>query len=89
MSIEQFNRLQQLVKESSDLIIRLKFENNTLKEKNEKLQEEVKDGTNKSVQKLKRLVAENNLLKQRQDKVTSRLMHLRNKVKSLTEGVES
>jgi len=89
MSIEQFNRLQQLVKESSDLIIRLKFENNTLKEKNEKLQEEVKDGTNKSVQKLKRLMAENNLLKQRQDKVTSRLMHLRNKVKSLTEGVES
>jgi FtsZ-binding cell division protein ZapB len=89
MSLEQFNRLQQLVKESADLIVRLKFENNTLKEKNEKLQEEVKDGTYKSVQKLKRLETENNLLKQRQEKVTSRLMHLRNKVKSLTEGVES
>ena len=89
MTLEQFNRLQQLVKESADLIIRLKFENNTLKEKNEKLEEEVKDGTYKSVQKLKRLEAENNLLKQRQEKVTSRLMHLRNKVKSLTEGVES
>ena len=89
MSLEQFNRLQQLVKESTDLIVRLKFENNTLREKNEKLQEEVKDGTNKSVQKLKRLETENSLLKQRQEKVTSRLMHLRNKVKSLTEGVES
>jgi FtsZ-binding cell division protein ZapB len=89
MSLEQFNLLQQLVKESADLIVRLKFENNTLKEKNEKLQEEVKDGTFKSVQKLKRLETENNILKQRQEKVTSRLMHLRNKVKSLTEGVES
>jgi FtsZ-binding cell division protein ZapB len=89
MTLEQFSRLQQLVQESADLIVRLKFENNTLKEKNEKLQEEVKDGTIKSVQKLKRLEAENNLLKQRQEKVTSRLMHLRNKVKSLTEGVES
>jgi FtsZ-binding cell division protein ZapB len=89
MTLEQFSRLQQLVHESADLIIRLKFENNTLREKNEKLQEEVKDGTIKSVQKLKRLEAENNLLKQRQEKVTSRLMHLRNKVKSLTEGVES
>jgi FtsZ-binding cell division protein ZapB len=89
MSLDQFERLQQLVKDSSDLIVRLKFENNTLKEKNEKLQEELKDGTNKSVQKLKRLETENTQLKQRQEKVTSRLMHLRKKVKSLTEGVES
>jgi FtsZ-binding cell division protein ZapB len=89
MSIEQFDRLQQLVKDSADLIIRLKFENNTLREENKKLQEEVKDGTNKSVQKIKRIEAENSHLKQRQEKVTSRLMHLRNKVKSLTEGVES
>ncbi len=88
MSLEQFNRLQELVKESADLIVRLKFENNTLREKNEKLQEEVKTGTNKSVQKLDRLKAENSLLKRRQERVTSRLMHLRNKVKSLTEGVE-
>ena len=89
MSLDQFNRLQQLVKDSADLIVRLKFENNTLKEKYDKLQEEVKDGTNKSVQKLKRLETENKLLKQRQEKVTSRLIHLRNKVKSLTESVES
>ena len=89
MSLDEFNRLQQLVKDSAELILRLKFENNALKEKNEKLQEEVKDGTNKSVQKLKRLETENSLLKQQKEKVTSRLMHLRNKVKSLTEGVES
>ena len=89
MSIEQFNRLQKLVKESVDLIVKLKFENNSLRKKNEKLQEEVKDDTNKSVQKSKRLEAENNLLKQQQEKVTSRLMHLSNKVKGLTDGVES
>jgi FtsZ-binding cell division protein ZapB len=89
MNLDQFNRLQQLVKDSTDLIVRLKFVNNTLREKNEKLQEEVKDGTNKSVQKLKRLETENSQLKQQKEKVTSRLMHLRNKVKSLTEGVES
>jgi len=89
MSLEQFSQLQQLVKESADLIIRLKFENNTLREKNEKLQTEVKNGLNKSVQKLKRLEAENSLLKEQQEKVTSRLIHLRNKVKSLTVGVES
>ena len=89
MSLEQFYRLQELVKESADLIIRLKLENNTLKEKNSKLQEEVKSGSNKTVQKIKRLEAENRLLKNRQDNVTSRLIHLRNKVKSLTIGVES
>ena len=89
MSLEQFNRLQQLVKESVDLIVRLKFENNKLREKNEKLQEEVRGGTNKSLQKLKRLKAVNSLLKQRQERVISRLMYLRNKVNSLTESVES
>lgn len=89
MSLEQFYRLQELVKESADLIIRLKLENNTLKEKNAKLQEEAKSGSNKTVQKIKRLEAENRLLKNRQENVTSRLIHLRNKVKSLTIGVES
>ena len=89
MSIEQFYRLEELVKESVDLIVRLKLENNTLKEKNSKLQEEVKSGSNKTVQKIKRLEAENRLLKNRQENVTSRLIHLRNKVKSLTIGVES
>jgi len=89
MILEQFSQLQQLVKESADLIIRLKFENNRLREKNEKLQKEVQNGVNKSVQKLKRLEAQNSLLRQKQEKVTSRLIHLRNKVKSLTVGVES
>ena len=89
MSLEQFSHLQQLVKESADLIIRLKFENNALREKNEKLQKEVQNGVNKSVQKLKRLEAQNSLLRQKQEKVTSRLIHLRNKVKGLTVGIES
>ena len=89
MEIKNFDRLQVLVKEASDLIIKLKFENKSLKEKNTKLQEELNNGSQKSVQKLKRLEENNHNLRQRQEKITSRLTHLRNKVRSLTDGVES
>lgn len=89
MILEQFDRLQQLVKNTTDLLVRIKYENQTLKEKNEKLNNELQNGSQKAVQKLKRLEKENNSLKQQQEKVTSRLMHLRNKIRSLTEGVES
>ena len=89
MEIKNFDRLQVLVKEASDLIIKLKFENKSLKEKNTKLQEELNNGSQKSEQKLKRLEENNHNLRQRQEKITSRLTHLRNKVRSLTDGVES
>jgi len=89
MELEKFDQLQVLVKEATDLIIKLKFENKSLKEKNTKLQEELNNGSQKSVQKLKRLEENNHNLRQRQEKITSRLTHLRNKVRSLTDGVES
>jgi len=89
MKIEQFDRLQNLVKETTDLVVKLKFENKSLRENNEKLKQKLADGTGKSESKLKRLEKENIGLRQRQEKVTARLMHLREKVKSLTEGVES
>ncbi len=89
MKLDQFDRLQQLVKETADVVIKLKFENKTLAHKNVKLQEELNTKTEKTVQNLKRLEEDNNFLRQRQEKVTSRLMHLRNKLKSLTTGVES
>ena len=89
MKIEQFDHLQNLVKETADLVIKLKFENKTLRENNEKLRQKLANGTDKSESKLKKLEQENIGLRQRQEKVTARLMHLRNKVKSLTEGVES
>ncbi len=89
MKLDQFDRLQQLVKDTADVVIKLKFENKALADKNLKLQEELNTKTEKTVQKLKRAEEENNFLRQRQEKVTSRLMHLRNKLRSLTTGVES
>ncbi len=89
MKIEQFDRLQHLVKETTDLVVKLKFENKSLRENNEKLKQKLASGTDKSDIKLKNLEEENISLRQRQEKVTSRLMHLRNKVNNFTEGVES
>jgi len=89
MKLDQFDRLQNLVKESSEVILTLKIENKNLLKKNEELQRELDKKTEKTTQKLKKLEDENNFLKQRQEKVTSRLMHLRNKVRSLSDGVES
>jgi predicted nuclease with TOPRIM domain len=89
MKLDQFDRLQNLVKESSEVILTLKIENKNLIKKNEELQRELDKKSEKTTQKLKRLEDENNFLKQRQEKVTSRLMHLRNKVRSLSDGVES
>jgi predicted nuclease with TOPRIM domain len=89
MKLAQFDQLQKLVKDTADVVIKLKFENKALSDKNKKLQEELNTKTEKTVQKLKRLETENNFLRQRQEKVTSRLMHLRKKLRSLTTGVES
>jgi peptidoglycan hydrolase CwlO-like protein len=58
-------------------------------EKVEKVQRELDSKSEKTTQKLKKLEEENKTLRQRQEIVTSRLMHLRNKVRSLDEGVES
>ena len=89
MKIEQFDRLRHLVTETTDLVVKLKFENKSLRENNEKLKQKLASGTDKSDIKLKNLEEENISLRQRQEKITSRLMHLRNKVNSFTEGVES
>jgi FtsZ-binding cell division protein ZapB len=89
MGLEQFERLGQLIKETTDLVVRLKFENKTLKEENEKLKNELQSGTEKSAQNMKRLEEKNIFLKQRQEKTTSRLMHIRNKIQNLSQGVET
>jgi FtsZ-binding cell division protein ZapB len=89
MKLEQFDQLQKLIKQTSDLVVRLKFENKKLKDDNEKLQLKISNSSNKTVEQLKRLKDENVFLRQRQEKVNSRLMHLRNKVKSLKESVGS
>ena len=89
MKLDQFDRLQKLVMEAIDVVMKLKIENKALADKNVILQEDLNVKTEKTVQKLKRLEEENNSLKQKQEKVTSRLMHLRNKLRSLTTGVES
>ena len=89
MKLEQFDRLQSLVRETTDTVLKLKFENKNLIEENEKMQRELQSKSEKTTQKLHRLEEENRILKEKQEKTTSRLMHLRNKVRRLSEGVES
>jgi FtsZ-binding cell division protein ZapB len=89
MKLEEFERLQDLVKETTDLVMRLKFENRELKEKCQKLETKQTVADDKTVQKLKRLEKENIFLKQQQEKAVSRLMHLKNNVQAMSKGVES
>jgi predicted nuclease with TOPRIM domain len=89
MRLDQFDRLQTLARECSEVILKLKFENKSLIEKNEKMQRELESKSEKTTQKLHRLEEENRILREKQEKVTSRLMHLKNKVRSLSEGAES
>jgi FtsZ-binding cell division protein ZapB len=93
MQLTQFDKLQQMVKESADLLIRLKFENRTLKKDNEKLKQEI-DNYNTNVlsettEKIKLLERENNELKDKTKLIRARLVHLLDRIKSLSPGVES
>ena len=89
MKLEQFERLQELVKETTDLVMRLKFENRELKAKCQKLEAKQTVDGDKTLQKLKRLEKENIFLKQQQEKAVSRLMHLKNHIQLVSKGVES
>lgn len=89
MKLEQFERLRELVKETTDLVMRLKFENRALKEKCQELETKQTVQDDKTIQKLKRLEKENIFLKQQQEKAVSRLMHLKNNLKTMSKGVES
>jgi FtsZ-binding cell division protein ZapB len=93
MHLTHFDKLQQMVKESAELLIRLKFENRTLKKENENLKQEINNyNTNvlsESTEKIKLLERENKELKDKANLIRTRLVHLLDRIKSLSPGVES
>jgi FtsZ-binding cell division protein ZapB len=93
MQLTQFDKLQQLVKDSAELMIRLKFENRNLKKENEKLTQTINNPeyrvSAEVSQRLKNLERENTELRDREKLIRSRLVNLLTKIKSLSAGVDS
>jgi FtsZ-binding cell division protein ZapB len=93
MQLAQFDKLQQLVKDSADILIRLKFELRTLKKENEQLKEKINNPeyhvSPEITEKIKLLERENNELRDRERLFRTRLVNLLAKVRSLSPGVES
>ena len=93
MQIRQFEKLQSLVKEATDQILKLKLENKRLNQQISELQNNVENHTNKNNDKLTEeithLKSENKALQEKQQVISSRLRKVLAKVKNLSEGVES
>ena len=93
MQNRQFEKLQSLVKEATDQILKLKLENKSLNQQISELQNNVENHTNKNNDKLteevKHLKSENKALLEKQQVISSRLRKVLAKVKNLSEGVES
>jgi FtsZ-binding cell division protein ZapB len=94
MQIAHFDKLKELVKESTEKIYRLKYENNNLKKENQSLKEKldkinIYDSPNEITENFKKLENENRELKAKHELVASRLVKLLDRVKSLAGGVES
>ena len=93
MQLAQFDKLQQIVKDSADIMIRLKFENRNLKKENEQLKQENNNYnttfSSEITEKIKLLERENSELKDRGKLIRARLGHLLERIKSLSSGVES
>jgi FtsZ-binding cell division protein ZapB len=93
MQITQFDKLKQLVKESVELIYRLRSENNNLKKENERLKEKLEKINYRKpddlTESMKKLEHENRKLRDKQEIVSSRLINLLDRVRNLAGGVES
>ena len=93
MQIAQFDKLRQLVQECTDLIYRLKFENSNLQQENKSIKDKLESTNLKSsdhlAEKYKALERENLGLRDKQKAITSRLIVLLDRVKTLAGGVES
>jgi len=93
MQLAQFDKLQQLVKESAELLIRLKFENRTLKKENEQLKQKIKNPeyhvSPEISEKIKTLERENTELRDREKLFRTRLSNLLIRIKTLSVGVDS
>ena len=93
MQIRQFEKLQKLVKEAVDQLLKTKLENKTLIQQNGELRKQVEKASNSSdiqlIGEVKRLREENKLLLEKQQMVSARLHRVLARVKNLGEGVES
>jgi FtsZ-binding cell division protein ZapB len=93
MQLAQFDKLQQLVKDSADILVRLKFENRNLKKENEQLKQKVNSPeyhvSPEMSEKIKKLERENNELRDREVLFRTRLFNLLTRIKSLSPGVDS
>jgi FtsZ-binding cell division protein ZapB len=93
MQLAQFDKLQQLVKDSADILIRLKFENRNLKKENEQLKQKINNPeyhvSPEISEKLKKLERENGELRDREILFRTRLFNLLTRIKSLSPGVDS
>jgi FtsZ-binding cell division protein ZapB len=93
MQLAQFDKLKQLVQECTDLIYRLKLENNNLKQENKNLKDQLEsinfNSLDNLAEKYKKLEQENIGLRDKQKVITSRLVVLLDRVKTLAGGVES
>jgi FtsZ-binding cell division protein ZapB len=93
MQLAQFDKLQQLVKDSADILVRLKFENRNLKKENEQLKQKITSPeyhvSPEIAEKIKKLERENNELHDREVLFRTRLFNLLTRIKSLSPGVDS
>jgi hypothetical protein len=93
MHLIQFQKLQELIRETKDYIIQLKFENKKLQKENDELKRNLSDTSNQVpknlTEKLERLEEENRSLRRKHKRVSIRLVNMLDRVKNLSEGVES
>ena len=93
MHLIQFQKLQEIIEKTKDYIIQLKFENKKLQKENDELKRKLYDTNNQVspnlTENLERLEEENRSLRQKHKRVSIRLVNMLDKVKNLSEGVES
>lgn len=92
-NLRHFEKLQTLVKETADLLVRLKFENKKLREENEKLLKKLEnlkiDNGGQTTKEIERLRAKNLVLQQKHDLISTRLSAVLDRVQNLTGSVDS
>ena len=93
MQIRQFEKLQSLVKEAVDQLLKVKLENKNLHQQISELKSQIENSTNTNngnlTEEIERLKSENSALQEKHRVISSRLKKVLVKVKSLSDGVES
>ena len=92
MKFTQFSKLEQNIKKTVDLVMKLKFENEKLKKELHEIKERMDNGESippdQLYNKLKRLEKENDILIKKQKEAALHIGGVISKVKALTKGVE-